>query len=384
MVPVNPKVAFIHEWFDDLAGSEFVLKEMLKFFPNPDIYSLVDFNARPVDHWLSKYSIKTTWIQKLPFAKHYYKFLLPFYTHAVQQFDLSKYDIVISNSHCVAKNVLTGPDQIHICMCYSPMRYAYDLRDVYFPSNKSFFNRLSRYLRDYFLSKIRVVDTVCSNSVDHFIAISTFIQRRITKYYSRDSVVIHCPVDTDKFSIENTTYSGEYYISVCRLVRYKNVQFFAEAFSKDPTKKLKIVGSGEMLDEISTIANNCPNIEVMGYVDDAQLIDLVANSKAYLFGSIEDFGIAPIEAQAAGKPVIAYGKGGALDTIKGLDSDNPTGVFFHDLRPESILSAIDEFESNEHRITADNCIFNAHSFSISRFDNEFSSFLDSISPNILS
>ncbi|MCM3409931.1 glycosyltransferase family 4 protein [Metabacillus litoralis] len=359
------KVAIVHDWLVTYAGAERVLEEMLRIYPEADLYSLVDFIAEKDREFIRNKEVKTSFIQRLPFSKEKYRNYLMFMPLAIEQFDLSGYDLVISSSHAVAKGVITGPDQIHVCMCYSPIRYAWDLQFQYL--RESGLNKgIKGLITKLMLHKIRNWDYRTSNGVDHFIAISEFIKRRIYKVYRRESVVIYPPVDTEKFTL--STSKQDYYVTASRMVPYKKIDLIVEAFSKMPDKKLIVIGDGPDMNKVKGKAAD--NIEILGYQQYEQLKSYIENAKAFVFAAEEDFGIAPIEAQASGTPVIAFGKGGALETIIGIDKDNPTGVFFYEQTADSIIESVRILEEKYELISFQNCRENALRFSCQRFRSE--------------
>lgn len=367
------KVAIVHEWLVTYSGSERVLEQMIECYPEADLFSLVDFldNERG---FIKDKHVVTSFIQKLPFAKKHYRnylFLMPL---AIEQFDLSKYDLIISSSHAVAKGVLTGPDQKHICMCYSPIRYAWDLQHQYLRES-NLEKGIKSWLARWILHKIRIWDSRTSNGVDKFIAISDFIARRIHKVYRRQSEVIYPPVDVESFSIFEK--KEDFYMTASRMVPYKNIHLIIQAFSEMPDKKLVVIGDGPDFKKCKSLAAD--NVTLLGYQENKIMIDYMQRAKAFVFAAEEDFGIAPLEAQACGTPVVAYAKGGALETIKGLDSDAPTGVFYNEQSVEALKYAIESFENLNNIITSENCRNNALRFSPERFRREFN---DSINREI--
>lgn len=366
------KVAIIHDWLVTYAGAERVLEQMLITFPDAEIFAVVDFLEDSNRHWLKNKKAKTSFIQKLPFARSKYRAYLPLMTIAIEQFDLSSFDLVITSSHAVAKGVLTGPDQLHVCMCYSPIRYAWDLQHQYLAESnmvsgvKSFFAR-------WILHKIRMWDVRTAHGVDHFIAISKFISRRIQKVYSRESFIIYPSVDTLKFS-SVSELRAEFYVTCSRMVPYKKIDLIVETFTaRFPEKQLFVIGDGPDFEKIKRIAGN--NIRFLGRADSDTLVRYLSEAKAFVFAAEEDFGIAPLEAQSCGTPVIAYGKGGALETVVGLDNLKPSGVFFEEQTVDSLASAVKVFESNSIAITSKNCRKNALRFSEARFQKEFKDFV---------
>lgn len=366
------RVAIVHEWLTEYAGSERVVEQMLLCYPDADIFTMVDFLPEGKREFIQNKKVTTSFIQKLPFAKKKYRQYLPLMPFAVEQFDLSKYDLIISSSHAVAKGVLTGPDQLHICMCYSPMRYAWDLHHQYIrESNME--TGLKGWIAKYLLHKIRIWDYRTVHGVDKFIAISKFIERRIRKVYGRESFVIYPPVDTSAFTIKDQ--KDDFYLTASRMVPYKKMDLIVEAFSRMPDKKLVVIGAGPDFEKIRAKAG--ANVNLLGYQSFDVLKDHMQRAKAFVFAAEEDFGITPLEAQACGTPVIAFGKGGALETIVGLDSVKPTGVFFNSQDEQAIINAINEFENSANRITSMNCKENSDRFSIENFRKNFTNFVES-------
>ena len=365
------KIAIVHEWLVNYSGSERVLEQILSVYPEADLFTIVDFLGKKERHFIKNKITKTTFIQKLPFAKKYYRYYLPIMFFAVEQFDLSEYDIVISSSHAVAKSVITGPDQLHICMCYSPPRYIWDLQYQYI-SEAKLKSTFKGIIIRYFLHKMRMLDLRSSFGVDHFISISKFISKRIIKTYRRSSKVIYPPVNISAFNYKDEKHN--FYMTASRLVSYKKVELIVRAFNEMPEKKLVIIGDGPEYKKIKKIA--FANIEVMGYQNNEVLSTYLSDSKAFIFAAEEDFGIGVLEAQASGTPVIAFAKGGVLETIMGLDSETPTGVFFNEQSVESIKNAVKEFEMNIDTIKPENCRNNALKFSTDVFLLNFRDFMN--------
>lgn len=365
------KIAIIHDWLVVYAGAERVLEQMLNVFPDADLYSVVDFLDDNNKTFIKNKPVKTTFVQELPFAKKKYRQYLPLMPMAIEQFDLSRYDIVISSSHAVAKGVITGPDQLHICMCYSPIRYAWDLQHQYLKEaglDKGLKGGVAKYILHY----IRQWDYRTANGVDSFIAISKFIERRIWKVYRRQSSVIYPPVDVSAFPLNYN--KEEFYFTASRMVPYKKIDLIVEAFSQMPDKQLIVIGDGPDYNKIAEKSGS--NVRLLGYQPYSVLKDHLQRAKAFVFAAEEDFGIAPLEAQACGTPVIAYGKGGAMETIVGIEDDNPTGVFFQEQSISSIIGAVKTLEDNYPKLKVQVCRENAMRFSTERFKKEFSEFVD--------
>lgn len=364
------KVAIVHDWLVTYAGAEKVLEQMLNIFPDADLFSLVDFLESEKRGFIKNKKVTTSFIQNLPKAKTKYRNYLPFMPLAIEQFDLRGYDLIISSSHCVAKGVITGPDQKHICMCYSPVRYAWDLQGQYL--KESGLNKgLKGWIAKLILHYIRLWDLRTANGVDNFIAISEYIKRRINKCYRRDSEVIYPPVDVEAFNF--CDQKENFYMTASRMVPYKKMDLIVEAFSKMPDKKLIVIGDGPDFEKCKAKAGS--NVTLMGYQSFDVLKDHMQRAKAFVFAAEEDFGITPVEAQACGTPVIAFGKGGALETVVGLDKEHPTGVFFKEQTVESIQAAVKRFEK-EH-FDYDNCRKNAEKFSNERFLRELREYVNS-------
>jgi glycosyltransferase involved in cell wall biosynthesis len=356
------KIAFVHEWLITYAGSEKVLAEMLKEFPNADIFALVDFsNGKFSSHFMGK-TFRTSFLQKFWLFPKVYRYLFPLMKIAVEQFDLSGYDLVISNSHAVAKGIITGPDQIHISYCYTPMRYAWDMQHQYL-REQGMDGKPSGTLARMFLHKARIWDTRTANGVDHFIACSKYIGRRIWKVYRRDSEVIYPGVDTDYFTIG--TDKQDFYLTSSRMVPYKKIGLIVEAFKHMPDKRLVVIGTGPQFK--SVLRNAGPNVSVLGFQKDEVLLDHMQKAKAFIFAAEEDFGITPLEAQACGTPVLAFGRGGASETVV----DGVTGLHFWSQSVEAICDVVKRFEAGSTNFDPQAIRLHAKRFSVARFRSEF-------------
>ena len=364
------KIAIVHDWFVNPGGAENVIQAIIDIFPDADLFSVVDFFD---DEQRKKYLIgkqtKNTFIQKLPFAKKKYRAYLPLMPFAIEQLDLTEYDLVISSSHAVAKGVITSPNQLHVCYCHSPIRYAWDMKFEYLKES-GLTNGFKSLIARYFLHKIRMWDFISSHNVDAFIANSNFIKRRIEKSYRRDSKVIFPNVDVNAFSLQID--KDDFYFTASRLVPYKRLALIAEAFSKMPDKKLIIIGDGPERDKVEKIASASSNISYLGYQDCQALKEHMMKARAFIFAAEEDFGIVPLEAQACGTPVIAFGKGGSLDTV----IDKKTGFYFHKQTADSIIKAVNDFEEN-HSLLLEPSEIRAHAmkFSTEIFKENFKQFV---------
>lgn len=365
------KIAIIHDWLVVYGGAERVLEQILLLYPEADLYSLLDFLPNDQRGFIQNKTVKTSFIQNLPFTKRKYRQYLPLMPLAVEQFDLSTYDLVISSSYAVAKGVLTGPDQLHLCMCYSPMRYAWDLQHQYLKES-GLDKGLKGWIAKALLHKIRLWDYRTANGVDGFIAISKFIARRIDKIYRRDSTIIYPPVDIDGFTLYEN--KDDFYFTASRMVPYKKLDLIVEAFATMPDKRLIVIGDGPDFKKVQSKAGS--NVTLLGYQPFSILKDHMQRARAFIFAAEEDFGISPLEAQACGTPVIAFGKGGALETIRGMSESNPTGVFFEQQSVESLRNALSIFENDISCFAPQTCRENALRFSPERFRKEMQDYVN--------
>ncbi|MBP7991174.1 MAG: glycosyltransferase family 4 protein [Rhodocyclaceae bacterium] len=367
------KIAIIADWLTTYAGSERVLEQMIACYPQADVFAVVDFVPEESRGFLQGKKPVTTFIQELPGAKRFARHYLPLMPLAVEQLDLSGYDLVLSSSHAVAKGVIVGPDQLHISYVHSPIRYAWDLQHQYLKES-GLDKRSIGWLARWFLHKIRLWDVRTQFGVDEFLANSRFIARRIHRVYGRDATVIYPPVDVDAFSL--CEVKDDFYLTASRMVPYKRMNLIVEAFATMPDKTLVVIGDGPDFDEIRAKAT--PNMRMMGYQPFSILRDHMQRAKAFVFAAEEDFGITPVEAQACGTPVIAFGKGGALETVRGLDAVGvePTGVFFNEQSVASIVDAVQRFESNQAQFVPATIRQHAERFSVAQFRERYTHFVD--------
>jgi glycosyltransferase involved in cell wall biosynthesis len=361
------RIAIAHEWFASYAGSERVVEQMLAVYPQADLFSLVDFLEPGQRSFIQDKPVQTSFIQNLPFSRRAFRQYLPLMPLAVEQFDLTAYDLVISSNHAVTKGVITGPNQLHICMCYSPMRYAWDLQHQYLRESGAGRGLKGGAVR-WMLHQLRQWDYRTANGVDHFIAISEFIARRIWKVYRRRATVIYPPVDVEAFAV--VPEKQDFYLAASRLVPYKRIDLIVSTFADLPDKQLVVIGDGPEMAKIQQIA--APNVTLLGYQPFSVLREHLQNARAFIFAAEEDFGILPVEAQAAGTPVIAYGRGGALETVL----DNQTGLFFSQQTPSDLADAIEKFEQISSAFDPWLIRQNAERFGIERFRQEFRDFVE--------
>ncbi|WP_297989511.1 glycosyltransferase family 4 protein [uncultured Campylobacter sp.] len=361
------KKALIHDWFSTYAGAEKCVESFTNIWDDFEIYSLIDFlKGADRDKILKGKHAHTSFIQKLPFAKDKYRNYLPLFPLAIEQFDLSGYDVVLSSSHAVAKGVLTHSNQLHIAYVHTPIRYAWDLYHQYL--RESGLDRgLKGVLAKYFLHKIRLWDASTANRVDHYVANSRYIARRIKKTYGKPSDVIYPPVDVDKFTLRET--KEEFYLTASRMVPYKKIDLIVEAFSQTD-KKLLVIGDGPDMAKIKSKAGK--NVELLGFASDETMTDLMGRAKAFVFAAEEDFGITPVEAQACGTPVICFGRGGARETVR----DGESGLYFMEQNARGLLAAVAKFEQNYDKFEPVKIRENSLKFSRARFEAEIKSYVE--------
>jgi glycosyltransferase involved in cell wall biosynthesis len=362
------KTALVHEWFTPKAtgGSELVVGEIVKGI-EADLYALIDFESVNRESYLWGRAIGTTFLQHFPLARRGVQKYLPLLPFAIEQLDLRAYDLILSSSHAVAKGILTRPQQLHICYCHTPMRYAWDLTFDYL--NTSFMGQgLQGWATRYLLHQLRAWDVVSANRVDYFIANSQHTARRIWRCYRREAEIIYPPVEIERFSFQ--AQKEDFYLIVSRLVSYKQVSLITRAFNQLGLP-LVIIGSGPELKSLRQLAG--ANIRVLGAQPNAVVEAYMAKAKAFVYAAIEDFGIALVEAQASGTPVIAYGAGGAMETVIDARSHpkTGTGLLFEEQTVESAIAAVQFFENSPHLIDSENCRLQAVKFAPSIFRDHY-------------
>lgn len=347
------KIAIVCDWLTNSGGAEKVILALHQLFPKAPIYTTI-YNRERMPGFENAV-IHTSYLQHMPWAKHKHQPYLGLMPSVFEQFDLSAYDIVISSSHSCAKGIITKPETLHVCYCHSPMRYAWENSHSYIREYE--IHPLIKKIAPHLMHGIRMWDRLSADRVDYFIANSKHVQNRIYKYYRRTSSVIYPFVDCSKFKAG--TKREDYYLAVGRLTPYKRFDLIIETLNK-LNQPLKIVGTGVSYKKLAQLAG--PNVEFLGRVSDGKLSELYAKAKALIFPQVEDFGIIPLEAMASGCPVIAYAKGGALETV----ADKKTGIFFHEQNPTALEGAIQKFQTmtfdedliREHAQTFDRRIFN--------------------------
>ena len=372
-IPSNITYALVHEWLTPKAtgGSELVVKEILQFI-DADLYALIDFESTNPDSYLYQRQIGTTFLQNLPGVKGGVQKYLPLMPIAIEQLDLRHYDVILSSAHAVAKGILTTPQQLHLCYCHTPMRYAWDLTFDYLRQSRLGQGIPGIFTR-YLLHRLRQWDVISANRVDHFIANSHFTASRIWRSYRRRADVVYPPVNIDRFTC--TADKEDFYLTVCRLVGYKQVSPIVEAFNLNG-RNLVVIGTGTELQKLQQIAK--PNVTILGYQPDTVVQDYLARARAFVYAACEDFGIVLVEAQACGTPVIAYGVGGAAETVLDIRShpECGTGILFPAQTTAAILTAVATFETYHQQFQAERIRTHAESFAASVFRSQYLSLVD--------
>ncbi|MBP7216393.1 MAG: glycosyltransferase [Candidatus Omnitrophica bacterium] len=359
------KVALVHDWLTGMRGGEKCLEVFCELFPDATLFTLLHKKGA-LSPTIEHMNIKTSFIQRLPLAVTSYRNYLPLFPRAIESFDLSGFDFVLSSSHCVAKGVRVPQGAVHICFCHTPMRYAWLFFQDYFGA----MNPLKKALIFRVINRLKAWDQRTNESVDFFIATSDNVKKRIKDFYGRNSDIINPPVDTDVFSIGG--HEEDYYLMVSALVPYKRVDLAIQAFN-DSGRKLIIIGTGNVQQTLRRMAKD--NITFLGWVDDAGIRQHYQRCRALIFPGEEDFGIVPLEAQACGKPVIAYGRGGALETIT-----KRTGVFFYEQTPQALNDALKHFEANAGNFKPDEIRNHALRFSRVSFKEKIKQYIISKVP----
>jgi len=368
------KYALVHEWLTPKAtgGSELVVKEILKHI-DADLYALINFESNNPESYLYKRKIGSTFLQHFPLAENGVQKYLPLLPLAIEQLDLREYDVILSSSHAVAKGVLTTPQQLHICYSHTPMRYAWDLTFDYLQGTKAGRGIPGIFTR-YLLHRLRQWDVISANRVDYFIANSKHTARRIWRCYRREAEVIYPPVEIERFSFKEK--KEDFYLTVCRLVSYKKVSLMVKAFNK-LGRSLVVIGTGPELEQIRQLAS--PNVRVLGWQSAEVVGQYMREAKAFVYAACEDFGMAIIEAQACGTPVIAYGGGGALETVRDVRQypDSGTGVLFSPQTEDALVEAVEVFEARRGELVGEVARSHAANFSPEVFRKRYLTFLES-------
>ena len=368
----GPRIAVVHEWLLDFAGSERVLREILDLLPQADLFALLDLPDEELKQAIPRRTKATSFLQSLPRPRRWLRYYVPLMPLAIEQLDLSGYDIVISSSHAVAKGVITGPRQLHVSYVHTPMRYAWDLQHEYLRASG-----LDRGLRGWAarlaLHRLRKWDVRSANGVDVFLANSAHVARRIRKAYRREAEVLYPPVDVAGFPLRQQ--KEDFYLTVSRLEPYKRIDLLLEAFARRPERRLIVIGDGPQMRRLRSMA--APNVELLGRLPTPEVREHMQRARAFLFAGIEDFGIVMAEAQACGTPVIAFENGGAAEIVRGESTPQPTGILFGAQTADALLEAIGRFEQDPSRFAPDSCRESAMRFDRRRFRSRFEELLRS-------
>ena len=324
----------MHDWLTGMRGGEKVLEVLCELYPDATLFTLLH-NTGATSRTIERMEIRTSFIDRLPLKAEKYRNYLPLFPRAIESFDFTPYDLILSSSHCVAKGAVPREGALHICYCHTPMRYVWEMYDEYFGKGRA--GPVTRAAMSLAAPRLRAWDVRTSNRVHHFIANSRNVAERIQRHYGRSADVLHAPVDTSLFRLSEE--DDGYYLIVSALVPYKRVDLAVQVFNRSG-ERLLIVGKGPDLKRLSSQASG--NIEFLGWQSDEELAKLYARCRALIFPGVEDFGIVPLEAMASGKPVIAYGEGGALESVVEA-SDHPTGVFFYEQSAASLTEALQKF-----------------------------------------
>ncbi|MDO8142611.1 MAG: glycosyltransferase [Candidatus Brocadiales bacterium] len=377
------KIAIIHDWLTGMRGGEKVLEIFCELFPEADIFTLIHIHGS-VSKIIEEKRIRTSFLQKIPLAMKRYRSFLPLFPLAIEGFDLSGYDIVLSSSHCVAKGILTSSSTTHICYCHTPMRYVWEHYNTYFGNGKKGF--VARFIMPSVAHYLRIWDVVSSNRVDYFVANSYNVANRIGKYYKRSAEVIHPPVDCSFYTPMDAHRQGDYYLIVSAFAPYKRIDIAVDAFEKLGLP-LIIIGGGQEEERIRRMSKK--HVKCIGWQSSETLKEYYRGCKALIFPGEEDFGIVPLEAQACGKPVIAFAKGGVLETVRGIypysestpkmtqrKPDTLTGVFFTEQTTESLTEAVKYFENNKNLFNPLLIRKHAEGFDTLIFKEKFRQYID--------
>lgn len=375
------KIAIVHDWLTGMRGGEKCLETFCRLYPDADLFTLLHLPGQ-VSPAIEALRIRTSFLQNLPLAKTHYRHFLPLMPFAIERFDLRGYDLVLSSSHCVAKGVKVPKGALHICYCYTPMRYIWDQYGQYFGDRNS--SSPSALAMRLLAPSLRRWDVRSSRRVDRFIAISRHVQKRIEKHYGRESEVIYPPVDAQFYKPAGER-PEDFFLIVSAFAPYKRIDLAVEAFNK-LGYPLKIIGEGQTASRLRKIAG--PHIQFLGRLSDAEVRSHYARCRAFVFPGEEDFGITPLEAQSMGRPVIAFARGGVLETVvpdrrtwtaeSGFpeeDASHPTGVFFHSAAPDALCSAVKYFETIQDRFDPERIRLHAQQFDSEVFSDRIRRFI---------
>jgi glycosyltransferase involved in cell wall biosynthesis len=363
----HPNFAFVYDWLVEFGGAEKTLSALWEVIPEAPVHALVHNPVGPIKTLTDGHEVKTSFIQNLPLARRKYRFYFPLMPVAIEQFNLESYDVIISLSHAFAHGIIVSAEQIHINYIFTPIRFAWRLYHQYLQEAKLNSGPKS-WIAKVFIHYLRLWDAATSNRVDHYLAISKSIAQNVWRIYRRHSEVIYPPVDLCTFTPRAD--KDNFYLTASRMVPYKRIPLIIEAFNRMPKRKLVVIGDGPVLKEARSKAGK--NIEVLGFQKFERLKEYMEHARAFIFAANDDFGIAPLEAQACGTPVIAYRAGGALETI----IEGKTGIFFKSQTVECLVAAVERFENEDIKFDLQVLRKNAERFSKERFKREIGEFID--------
>lgn len=362
--PGNPRVAIVVDWLSQFGGAEHVIAEIAATFPGADIFALFDDMAPAERARIAAGPTHTSMLQRIPEIGRRYRSLLPLMPRAIRSLDLRGYDVIVSSHHAVAKGVKVRRGQLHVCYCHSPVRYAWDQREQYLADHDITGPKAA--LARLMLERIRRWDRRTADTVDRFVTNSRNVAGRIERFYGRSSAIAHPPVDLEFFT-PGGPKAERLYVCASRQVPYKRIDRIVEAFRELPNRRLVVLGDGPQHDRIRELAHGHPHIMVRGEVSRSELRDWFRRARAFVFAADEDFGLVPLEAQACGTPVLAFGSGGALETVKGGEGHDRTGLFFEEVTADGIRDAVARFERLAIPPSAIACRANAERFTSAKF-----------------
>ena len=364
---LGKSVAIVHDWCPSFRGGERVLAELCRLFADADVFTLFDFLSDKIkEEHFPGVTFQTSIANRLPKVEKYYRALFFACPFLIEQFDVTGYDAVITSSAAFARGVITRPDQPHLCYVHSPIRYAWDEQFSYLKQGQLGFGPKGLLFR-FLLHKMRIWDARTAHGPDLMLANSNYVRARIRRIYGRDAHVVFPPIALDE--MRYAAQKDDYYVTASFLAPYKRTDLVIKAFNAMPTRRLRVVGDGQLSATLRALAG--PNVEFTGHLPRCEYVKTIASARAFVFAGCEDFGIALAEAQACGTPLIAFGRGGACDIVRSLKvTDRPTGILFAQQTVEAIVHAVELFEENRRHFTPAACLQNANRFSVERFDRE--------------
>ena len=368
------KYALVHDWFIDYSGSERVVEQLVELLPQADLFALIDGLAPEKRQFLRDKPVRTSFLQGFPFSRSKHRHFFPLMPLAIEQFDMTGYDVIVTSSHAFAKGVITRGDQFHVSYVHTPIRYAWELQHEYLRQAGYERGLKSKIIR-LFMHYIRQWDLGTANRVDLFVCNSKYVANRVWRTYRRDAEVVYPPVDVDRFAVESD--KADFYLAASRFVPYKHMQTIVDAFAELPDRRLVVIGDGPEFPRVSRTVP--PNVTLLGYQPFEVLHEHMRQARAFVFAADEDFGIMPVEAQACGTPVIAFGRGGVTESVVAQE----TGMFFQEQTPASIANAVLEFEKIEETFEPDRIRKNADRFCTEVFQQKMAAVIEFAKDNLI-